>query len=52
MRTAPAAARAWLDVARPTYDIGTLFPVDPSDIALARSYDLLIHLHDVREAQM
>jgi hypothetical protein len=52
IRTAPAAARAWLDVPRPTYDIGTLFPVDPSDIALARSYDLLIHLHDVREAQM
>ena len=51
MRTAPAAARAWLDVPRPTYDIGTAFPVDPSDIALARSYDLLIHLHDVREAE-
>ncbi|WP_326944256.1 erythromycin esterase family protein [Amycolatopsis sp. NBC_01307] len=52
LRTAPAAARAWLDVARPTYDIGTAFPVDPADIALARSYDLLIHLHDVREAAM
>jgi erythromycin esterase len=51
MRTAPAAARAWLDVGRPTYDIGTAFPVDPSDIALARSYDLLIHLHDVHEAE-
>jgi len=52
IRTAPAAARAWLDVPRPTYDIGTAFPADPSDIALARSYDLLIHLHDVHEAQM
>jgi erythromycin esterase len=51
IRTAPPAARAWLDVARPTHDIGTLFPVDPADVALARSFDLLIHLHDVSEAE-
>ncbi|MFI5782059.1 erythromycin esterase family protein [Nocardia sp. NPDC051570] len=50
VRTAPAAARAWLDIARPTRAIGTQYPVDPEDIAIARSFDVLVHLHEVREA--
>ncbi|NUW41383.1 erythromycin esterase family protein [Nonomuraea rhodomycinica] len=50
VRDAPAAARAWLDVARPTRNIGTQYPYPPADLALARSFDVLIHLHDVREA--
>lgn len=52
LRTAPPAARAWLDTARPTRTIGTLFPVDPADISLGRSYDVVIHLHDVRQADL
>ncbi|MGC0420974.1 erythromycin esterase family protein [Embleya sp. AB8] len=49
-RNAPAAARAWLDTARPTRQIGTQFPDPLDDIALGPSYDVLIHLHRVREA--
>lgn len=50
IRNAPAAARAWLDVARPTRNIGTQYPYPPGDLAIARSFDVLIHLRDVREA--
>ncbi|AHH97333.1 hypothetical protein GCM10010174_72790 [Kutzneria viridogrisea] len=50
LRNAPAAARAWLDLARPTRNIGTMYPVDPADLALARAFKVLIHLHEVREA--
>ncbi|MGF6882973.1 erythromycin esterase-like protein [Nocardia sp. GAS34] len=50
IRNAPAAARAWLDTVRPTREIGTQYPVDPENIALARSFDVLVHLHEVREA--
>ncbi|WP_405716184.1 MULTISPECIES: erythromycin esterase family protein [unclassified Streptomyces] len=49
-RTAPAAARTWMNVARPTLGVGTRFPEEPRDVALAKSYDVLIHLHEVREA--
>ena len=52
MRTAPPAARAWLGTARPTRSIGTQFPVEPQDISLARSFDVLVHLHDVRQADL
>ncbi|MFJ4652916.1 erythromycin esterase family protein [Nocardia sp. NPDC088792] len=51
MRTAPAAARSWLDVPRPTRQIGTEFPVDPEEVALGRSYDVLVQLHEVHEAE-
>lgn len=50
LRKAPAAARAWLNVARPTLNIGTQFPEKPRDVAIAKSFDLLIHLHEIREA--
>ncbi|MFJ9677880.1 erythromycin esterase family protein [Streptomyces sp. NPDC101194] len=50
LRTAPAAARDWLNTARPTLNVGTLFPEKPRDTALAKAYDVLIHLHEVREA--
>lgn len=50
VRRAPAAARAWLDVARPTLNLGTQFPEKPRDIAIAKSFDVLVHLHAVREA--
>ncbi|MCP2259248.1 erythromycin esterase [Streptoalloteichus tenebrarius] len=52
VRTAPAAARAWLHVTRPTRNIGTQYPSEPGMSAIARSFDVLIHLHDVREAEM
>ncbi|MEF9882219.1 erythromycin esterase family protein [Streptomyces sp. P9-A4] len=51
VRKAPAAARAWLNVARPTLNIGTQFPEKPRDIAIAKSFDILIHLHEIREAE-
>ncbi|UKY51043.1 erythromycin esterase family protein [Streptomyces inhibens] len=50
VRNAPAPARDWLNAARPTLNIGTQFPVEPRDVALAKSFDVLIHLNDVREA--
>ncbi|AUY53816.1 erythromycin esterase family protein [Streptomyces sp. CB01881] len=50
VRKAPAAARAWLNVARPTLNIGTQFPEKPRATAIAQSFDVLIHLHEVREA--
>ncbi|MFI1169113.1 erythromycin esterase family protein [Streptomyces sp. NPDC020801] len=50
VRKASAAARAWLSVARPTLNIGTQFPEKTRDIAIAKSFDVLIHLHKIREA--
>ncbi|MFI2410222.1 erythromycin esterase family protein [Streptomyces sp. NPDC018947] len=50
LRNAPAPARDWLNAARPTLNVGTLFPTEPRDTALAKAYDVLIHLHEVREA--
>ncbi|MFF1906224.1 erythromycin esterase family protein [Kitasatospora sp. NPDC058218] len=49
-RTAPAAAQAWLNVPRPTRNYGTQAPYPPGTFALAKSFDVLVHLHDVREA--
>ncbi|MET9295971.1 erythromycin esterase family protein [Streptomyces sp. NPDC003077] len=51
VRTAPAAARVWLEGARPTYAFGTQYPYPLADVSIARSYDVLIHLHQVREAE-
>ncbi|MFG3533217.1 erythromycin esterase family protein [Streptomyces sp. NPDC047917] len=54
LRTAAPAARDWLDTARPTRSIGTLFndhyPL--YDLALGRAFDALVHLHGVREADL
>ncbi|MFF9473409.1 erythromycin esterase family protein [Streptomyces roseolus] len=51
LRTAPAAARAWLDRARPVYDAGSTFTPHPlPSLALGRAYDVLVHLHNVRAA--
>ncbi|WP_194895433.1 erythromycin esterase family protein [Catenulispora pinisilvae] len=51
LRKAPAAARAWLDQARPTYDVGTQFPVDGTpELAVGHAFDVLIHLHSVTAA--
>ncbi|MEU6331772.1 erythromycin esterase family protein [Streptomyces sp. NPDC047049] len=50
VRNAPAPARDWLNTARPTLTVGTQFPTEPRDFALAKGFDVLIHLHEVREA--
>ncbi|MEU3219795.1 erythromycin esterase family protein [Streptomyces sp. NPDC006971] len=50
LRNAPAPARNWLSAARPMLNIGTLWPTEPRDAALGKAYDVLIHLHEVREA--
>ncbi|MBK3563786.1 MULTISPECIES: erythromycin esterase family protein [unclassified Streptomyces] len=52
LRTVGSPARAWLDTARPTRSIGTAYPEDPGSIALARSYDVLVHLHRVTAARL
>ncbi|GAA3064711.1 erythromycin esterase family protein [Streptomyces olivoverticillatus] len=50
IRSAPAAARAWLDTTRPMRSIGTEYPCPLADVRIGRSFDVLIHLHRVREA--
>ncbi|QOV40541.1 erythromycin esterase family protein [Streptomyces ferrugineus] len=52
MRRVGAPADDWLRRARPTRGIGTAYPDGPHDIALARSYDVLIHLHRVEAARL
>lgn len=50
VRRAPAAARTWLADPHPTTSIGTHYPGPPADVAIARSYDVLMHLDRVTEA--
>ncbi|MGW0765757.1 erythromycin esterase family protein [Streptomyces sp. NPDC002676] len=52
LRSVAAPARSWLEQARPTRSIGTIYPVAPWDIALASGHDVLIHLHSVEAAQL
>ncbi|MDX3382563.1 erythromycin esterase family protein [Streptomyces niveiscabiei] len=53
LRTVRAPAREWLRTARPTRRIGTAYPGEgPSDVALARAHDVLIHLHRVTAARL
>ncbi|MCC3767647.1 erythromycin esterase family protein [Streptomyces sp. UNOC14_S4] len=51
LRRAPAAARSWLNIPRPAYSVGTQYPNDKTpEIAIGGTYDVLVHLHTVREA--
>lgn len=50
LRSVGSPADDWLRRARPTRSIGTACPDGPHDIALARSYDVLIHLREVEAA--
>ncbi|WP_371563779.1 erythromycin esterase family protein [Streptomyces canus] len=52
LRTVGSPARTWLRRARPTYQIGTAYPDGPHDVALARTHDILIHLHRVEAARL
>ncbi|MEU1406535.1 erythromycin esterase family protein [Streptomyces sp. NPDC005728] len=53
LRRLGSPAGAWLDRARPTRSIGTDYPDEgPYDVALARSHDVLIHLHRVEAARL
>ncbi|MFI6376057.1 erythromycin esterase family protein [Streptomyces sp. NPDC050546] len=52
LRTVPRPARDWLRQARPTRSIGTVYPEREYDIALARTHDILIHLHRVEAARL
>ncbi|MGA5561317.1 erythromycin esterase family protein [Streptomyces platensis] len=54
LRTAPPAARTWLATARMTKTIGTEYPGPGTEyrIALARSHDIVVHLHRVRAARL
>ncbi|MGW2154100.1 erythromycin esterase family protein [Nonomuraea sp. NPDC001699] len=53
-RTAPAAAKAWLSQARNTRLIGGGFwsPGQAVQAALGRSFDVVIHLHQVKAARL
>ncbi|MFE4973937.1 erythromycin esterase family protein [Kitasatospora sp. NPDC056651] len=52
LRTAPGAARDWLDVSRPTYDAGSVYVSDPMPrLAIGRAYDVLVHLDQVTQAR-
>ncbi|MEU3858869.1 erythromycin esterase family protein [Streptomyces sp. NPDC028722] len=51
LRTLRSPARGWLTTARPTHCIGTDYPGVPCAVALARSHDVLIHLHRVEAAR-
>ncbi|MEU0564651.1 erythromycin esterase family protein [Nonomuraea sp. NPDC005983] len=53
-RTAPAAAREWLAKARPTRLIGGGFwsPDQAVQASLGRSFDLVVHLHQVKAAAL
>ncbi len=52
LRSVGSPARAWLAEGRPTRSIGTDYPEDLRTIALARSYDVLFHLHSVTAARL
>ncbi|MFE9612217.1 erythromycin esterase family protein [Streptomyces sp. NPDC006012] len=52
LRSVGPPARAWLERARPTRSIGTDYPDGPYDVALARSHDVLVHLHRVTAARL
>ncbi|MGW7415392.1 erythromycin esterase family protein [Streptomyces sp. NPDC054863] len=54
LRTTRPAARAWLDRARTTRSIGPDRPdrANESQVALARSHDILVHLHRVEAARL
>ena len=52
LRTVRPPAREWLTVARPTYEIGVLWPVPLPDTPLRPSSDLLIHLRHADAAHL
>ncbi|CAL9330040.1 hypothetical protein SUDANB145_00047 [Streptomyces sp. enrichment culture] len=51
LRTAPPAARAWLDVTRPKREIGTDFPPPGDQVRPLRSADLMVHLREIRPSR-
>ncbi|GGT85331.1 erythromycin esterase family protein [Streptomyces violascens] len=52
LRELPAAARGWMDARRPGYSFGTLYPGPATPrVTVGRSFDVLVHLHSVREAR-
>ncbi|OEJ36367.1 hypothetical protein BGK72_38335 [Streptomyces agglomeratus] len=52
LRTAPAAARAWLSTARPTRSYGLYWSPENPQTGLGQSYDILVHLHQVKAAHL
>lgn len=52
LRTAPPAARAWLDTPRPKREIGTHWPRDPYRVNLVRSADAVVYVHEIRPSRL
>lgn len=48
MRSIPRPARYWLTSPRPTFNVGGYFDGATTPVALRRSYDVLLHLDEVR----
>src|SRR5690606_23832351 len=51
LRTAPAAARAWLGTTLPKREIGTDYPPPGDRVTMLASADLLVHLHEIRPSR-
>jgi erythromycin esterase len=49
VRTLPSEARTWLNTAHRSHDAGTGFKKGTT-LAIGKAYDVLIPLHQVREA--
>jgi erythromycin esterase len=52
MRTAPRAARDWLAGVRSTRQYAESFPAADKQIALGRSFDVLVHFHEVTPSRL
>jgi erythromycin esterase len=52
LRTLPAAAKDWLNTERPTRLYNESYPASDTQIALGRSFDILIHLRDIEASRL
>lgn len=52
LRTLPSPTRTWLSTPRPTHNIGMSYPEPTQRVALARSHDVVVHLHQVTRARL
>ena len=52
LRRVTGPARRWLAEPRPTHNAGLLWPEEPEQVALGRTYDLLIHLDEVHRSRL
>lgn len=51
-RTAPRVAREWLAGARPTRQYAEAFPAGDKQVALGRSFDVVVHVHRMTASRL